>query len=453
MENLPGDIITNISSRLPADSVLCVKMVCRNWNRSIKIDTWFTNIHLCRFLHNCDYYVTNDDIYSPCMKKQRRNDGTGSTHVARRDLTLSISTMIESFLFLAKSYGISPKKTIYYGECFYDEDRVVFKKFTGGYNFNHPTFYQSKKYTAPLPMKTTHTLVGSCNGLVCFAVSDSSRLVGGDPIYICNPVTREEWNLPRYNFIDSIYNYEAVIVTSGFCYVPSTNQYKVVRVCYHLNEYIGDLQVFTLGVDKTWRHKEIIPYFLLNFFKITNATPGVIADGAIHWMDYLEWKIVAFNFEDEVVLEVPTPRCCFDFQESDDGTGSPGLLELKVLRDCLCLVHRRPGRSVDIWSLKKMNMCSCETSNGMISKKCKKDCRDWRWIKEFSIAIEIKEIEYIPVPFAITKTGRILLWYYRSGLSIYDPKTETLSKIPDGDIGTFVYQVIPHVNTFVSLKV
>lgn len=65
-----------------------------------------------------------------------------------------------------------------------------------------------------------------------------------------------------------------------------------------------------------------------------------------------------------------------------------------------------PGHSVDIWSLKKMNICMWERSNKTTLKECKKDWHDRNWIKEFSIVMEVKERD-LTVPFALTKTATL----------------------------------------------
>lgn len=73
------------------------------------------------------------------------------------------------------------------------------------------------------------------------------------------------------------------------------------------------------------------------------------------------------------------------------------------------------------------------------------------WIKELSLPIDA-------LPFALTQSGKFLMWYKsptiwsydpKTAIWSYDPKTATMEKfLLDG----IFWRAIPHMNSFVSLK-
>lgn len=130
-------------------------------------------------------------------------------------------------------------------------------------------------------------IVGSCNGLVCFYVTHDFIK---DPIYILNPASGEAVYLPPiYQGPNAPDVYLTDSVYGGFGYLPSTGQYKVVRL-YGFTK----VQVVTLGDQRGWRSKEDID------FKLNKS--GINAHGSIFWIDYSRIsvrRLVSFNLETE----------------------------------------------------------------------------------------------------------------------------------------------------------
>ncbi|OVA06320.1 F-box domain [Macleaya cordata] len=397
MENLYIEIKVDIFSRLPFESLLQCRRVCKTW-RALLHDLSFAHMLLQhrRLPHFNDYEYHN--YSNPVASKM-------------------------GFLLLGMS-SMERLNQLYYGE--YDEnDEQSFKKLT---KINHP------------PLDMCHSIVGSCNGLVCFSVRH--HYVIEDPVYICNPITREYVNLPRFNISIDGKRYLNGRMVSGFGYYPSTNEYKVVRIYYSRDQpFVGRVQVYTLGGTKflrsRWRNKLKITYILGDRIDLS---PGILANGALHWLDE-EGMIVAFDLADEEFRVLPLPPCYSPYVS----------FKLHVLGGCLALVHQRNDKSTEIWTLKKKKKKS-RTSYEMKEQ----DCHSWSWNREFSSAVEI--INRWKQPFTITKSGEIVLWYHLhfperiKSLARYDPKTANLEKLGDLDKVLNYSEARSHINSFVSLK-
>ncbi|XP_026458660.1 F-box protein At3g07870-like [Papaver somniferum] len=230
-------------------------------------------------------------------------------------------------------------------------------------------------------------MVGSCNGLVCHYLNNqvTKGYCGG----ICNPVTGEYLVIPRPRRP----KYAGWFVL-GFGYLPSTNEYKVVRCCYEwLNGgWKGYVEVCTLGSQSGWRGQENIPY------TIFLSQSGLFVNGAIHWICETVrkmCKIVAYDLSDEKFKNVSSPP--FDFFKRHDGVSG----RLELLGGNLCaIVYGRD--EILVWALKRN-----------------------------------------------TKNARIL----RPRSTDYDNITSTLTKLWERDGKTLsCLQAIPHMNTLVSLK-
>ncbi|XP_026394331.1 uncharacterized protein LOC113289312 isoform X3 [Papaver somniferum] len=228
MENLPEDITLNILSRLPAESVLECKLVSPNWLRILHCNaTYFAVKHLHHQLRQlADYKAKHggaDKLDSGCgilyaMRYDRRLlkaklcFGNYGQRMSHEDLSHLHCQNMHSPL---DQYGVSKLKTI-----------------------NHDPFRTWEN----------QLIVGSCNGLVC--VNLMSRHGFEDPIYVCNPLTREYIYLDKFNqdckFQDSMF--------IGFGYLSQTDEYKVVRI-FKGQDLMAQVQVYTLGDGIGWRDK------------------------------------------------------------------------------------------------------------------------------------------------------------------------------------------------------
>ncbi|OVA19248.1 F-box domain [Macleaya cordata] len=391
MENLlPEEITLDILSRLPAVSVPPSSQVCKTWRRLIH-GTEFADAHLRRLLQQQhqqfqqQFYHEDldqdDNLYHKASSSNNNNNnggrggggggGGGATKV--------------SFIFLAGKSNVKPGyNSIYYGDYYYNEGLC----------------YKTVKSLKENRIKhlNTRAIVGSCNGLICFC-SENIGLIGNDPVYIINPITWEEVNLPK--FINNCSNSkhgpflsQSFVMVSGFGYLPSTNEYKVVRISYRNTQpsgNVGRVQVYTLGSGSGWRKKGTISAYLLRPGS-KFPSPGVFVDGALHWLDFKNFRIVAFDLADEEFFVYPSPTC---FQSQHNAI----FYYLTVLGGCLCVVHQNRRISLDIWSLKKKKKNS---SDGTKEQDCEWSCK-----REFSIAWE-PEYTHNYEPFALMNSGELL---------------------------------------------
>ncbi|XP_026435130.1 F-box protein At3g07870-like [Papaver somniferum] len=275
----------------------------------------------------------------------------------------------------------------------------------------------------------TKVMVGSCNVLVCFSIPHHGI---DDPIYICNPYTREYVNLPGITEKDGL-------VVSGFGYHQVTNEYKVVRI---YNKFLdqasaAQIEVYTLGSSHGWRKiGKVACQFL--------SSPGILVDGALHWLDRICRTITAFDLVDEEFKLILSPPCL-------NNSGKYSSYRLHEVGGHLCVVHKEPSDRVDIWLLKMTGRNKlCDSSMN------RHDSYDssWSWCKEFSIAWQgLNKCEDYE-PFALLKNNNVLLWYNRAVLCCYDLEAKTFKKLMgDAAAGDLKYfQAIPHKNTIVSLK-
>ncbi|OVA07464.1 F-box domain [Macleaya cordata] len=403
MESLPPDITLDILSRLPVESVLQCRLVCKTWRTVLRLSsTFFGDMHLGRQLLQFD---DNDQKY---YNNHPENGGVVAAAAKKVGLGLLFSIgFSKGERLFARLY--------YYGD--YDEikniDLQSYKKLP---RINHH----------PMTKSCLDAIVGSCNGLVCFLSKPHNR--NGEPVYICNPITREYINLPRFHLAYSVKDR----IVSGFGYHPSTNEYKVVRIYYPFYDSPGVVHVYTLGGGSGWRYKGEITHKL--------CFTGVLVNGALHWLDNNEQlNIVAFDLADEEFSLLPSPPCL---------SGQIAFFRLQVLGGCLCVVHKvQGGEPVDIWSLKKK-----KNRNSISYDVKEQEYHSWSWSREFTIARGDRDRNDTYQPFALTKSNEILLWYKHCILSCYDPKTATLKKLWHDDHSLVKCQAILHMNSFVSLK-
>ncbi|XP_026400361.1 F-box protein At3g07870-like [Papaver somniferum] len=226
-----------------------------------------------------------------------------------------------------------------------------------------------------------YRMLGSCNGLVCISMDPDRGM--DKPIYICNPVTKEYLLLPSlsdttlgsYNFFNC-----------GIGYIPSANEYKVVKIHKCGGEVGERVYVYTLGSGKRWRYIGEITYKLMHTYR------NVLVDGALHWVDYTQGNIVAFDLTEEKFSMISlTPTC---FVNNWPLNRKHSSCELKVLGGSLCIVHQYNCTWYDIWSLKKGN-------NGN---------KYSHWSRDFNTFKFGCEFDYIPWAniFHVTKDDEVL---------------------------------------------
>ncbi|KAI3955806.1 hypothetical protein MKW98_006166 [Papaver atlanticum] len=405
MEFLPSDIIQEIVSPVPAESVLECKVVCKRWRTLIRGSN-FTSMHLKRQLnHLHGGNDCNDNLAAkvePCIFFACR---------------IVNPTVLRTLLF----HGGQMSDRISIGEKYIYNQNLK--------RIYHPPMHEDGMYDH---------LVGSCNGLVC--AFQYHNLVM-DPIYIFNPLTREYVYLPQIvvkkedvdpglieEEPDLIVEGEVDMcnrIACGFGFVRSTNEYKVVRIHY-LDEYCeeGNVEVYTLGSGCGWRAIGNTSYEVASM----TGGVGIYANDAIYWTSYN--FVVAFDLADEEFRLPPAPPCLQNCRHDDIG-------KFVALGRHLCLYMDDEFR-MEIWSLIKSSD-SKET-----------------WCKEFDINYEVivGTHKRMLQPILLTRHGEIILLYAESVLYCYDPKTTFLKMISNeaSNDNFQAVKAIAHVNTFASLE-
>ncbi|XP_026400097.1 F-box/kelch-repeat protein At3g06240-like [Papaver somniferum] len=237
-------------------------------------------------------------------------------------------------------------------------------------------------------------MVGSCNGLVCYAYNQMfDNYYDETKVYFCNLVTDEHIQLQttiKWN-IGTCWRKNTI----GFGYARSGNEYKVVSICVDPSQP-ANVQVYTLGGGGTaWRNKM-----------------GVFAGGALYWMDQSNGlqpkRILAFDLEQErFELHPSIPFLLCD----------SSCVRIMELRGNLCLLEVVPSKHVVIWESTYRKTVKCTQKQHRVD--------DSDWLKKFSIAWEDYGCRL--EPFALSNSEKGLLWY-NVILSCYDSETKYFEK-------------------------
>ncbi|XP_026377553.1 F-box/kelch-repeat protein At3g23880-like [Papaver somniferum] len=283
---------------------------------------------------------------------------------------------------------------------------------TSKVNDHTGTVTKLKHIILPLSPYSKSFMVGSCHGLVCYASYSSSRarekkiqvprVLKPWPskrktkekrkICICNPVTGEQ-----IQWKDDAYAEDAI----GIGYNRSNNEYKFVRILQDKTFHVNTLRNGTV-----WRNKPSkINANEICFKPRLDALPsvGVLASGALHWMDKSA-TVVAFDLKHETFkLLPPIPSAVWD-----------GNVDLMVLRGNLCVLQVLPSKHFRIWQLENRKTVKYTQKHSRWFMKFSIAWEDWRWLERV----------------ALPKSDKYFLWY-NAILSCYDPETKTLKKLEE----------------------
>ncbi|KAI3894780.1 hypothetical protein MKX03_023575 [Papaver bracteatum] len=260
--------------------------------------------------------------------------------------------------------------------------------------------YCIRKMNLKLPADVWGEIGGSDNGLICLTIRTKYNGIPAigtthspnEPLYVCNPMTREFVNLPRI-LIDEKESNDGIHIVYGFGYHPIINKYKVVRIFYVGNPknptFKGHVQVYTLGSGSGWQSTGETDYYLWPEKYNVGDPVGVCVNGALHWPCAESADIVAFDLADEEFHLLPTPSTQI------------GLRRLFVNRRCLCLEYFNLTSSLELWFLKK--------DNSSIYNGKEQYYKSWSWNRgELRVAPPVSQFLRWPVT-SHTKSGEILL--------------------------------------------
>ncbi|XP_026411117.1 F-box protein CPR1-like [Papaver somniferum] len=291
------------------------------------------------------------------------------------------------------------------------------------YNENHESttsIERIKRFSFSPPFKDAR-VIGSSNGLICVSQ-------GPEGTYICNPITKEYVMLSEIK-TDCDRQYHDW--TSGFGYVSSSNEYKVVGMYLNNWDQYAEIHVYTLGNGDGWRNLGKLDLELeLNTCLWCH---GVLASEALYWKDNFKEMIVTFDLAEEKFCEniLPPPL-------TPDGDWETNFIG--VLNGILFIAAFIIAEGIefyDIWLLAKKNDNHDEGE----------EHQSLGWSKEFRIDDDESVV-------ALMKSGGVLTFGHGRlrghYLYICDPKAST-SK-PLAEFKERINQVFPHRNTLVSLK-
>ncbi|KAF5188647.1 F-box protein cpr1 [Thalictrum thalictroides] len=273
--SLPEEILFDVFSRLLIKDLFRFRSVCKDWKKVIT-DSYFVDMHNAR--KNPDQYGSN---------------------------------------FLIKCCTSTSDETLIYFVDYENHDTTSSKAF----NINFK-----------LPYSTKIKLVGSSNGLLCLC-----SLPDHEAYYICNPLTREVWHLPRPYDLDKdcekkMSHYSAPL---GFAFDKTTNTYKVVFTwCFYDKIYDhsklkSGVGIYTLGSGK-WRRVEDVP--ARRFFN-PQETSQVLVNGALHWILLCEPKSELYNSIGAIDIQSESFRA---FKMPREYYGAHRTLG--VLQESLCVI-------------------------------------------------------------------------------------------------------------------
>lgn len=328
---LPEELILEILTKLPIKSLLRFRCVCKSW------------LHI---------------ISNPYFIRKQLHFSTQNTHFTTNHRIILSATTAE---FHLKSCSITSL-------------------------FNNPsTVSQDLNY--PVKNKFRHDgIVGSCNGLLCFAIK-------GDCVLLWNPSIRVSKKSPPLGN-----NWRPGCFTCfGLGYDHVNDDYKVVAVFCDPNEFFSEskVKVFSMATN-TWRKIHDFPHGVSPH----QNSSGKFVSGTLNWASNYSigsssfWTIVSLDLEKETYREVLPP----DYEKEECSTPS-----LSVLKGCLCMNYDYKKTDFVVWLMKDYGVRES-------------------WIK-------LLTIPYLPNPedfsysgpYCISENGEVLLMF-EFDLILYDPR-------------------------------
>ncbi|GAU38191.1 hypothetical protein TSUD_264170 [Trifolium subterraneum] len=235
-------------------------------------------------------------------------------------------------------------------------------------------------YQLPCPLSDTEHcwLVGSCNGLLCYAYysNDTRNYYQHSWLKFYNPATKVESK--ELAFIEDHFNDSYFYTRYIFGYDILTDMYKVVAL--HL---IGDgktvmrtvVRVFTLG-DHAWR---IIESFLVAPLRLdfpSSESSGVYFNGYVYWLALKncvhanmcyetngitidQFVIMSLDLGTETHMQLLPPEGFDEVPHVDP--------IIRVLNDSLCFCHDFQQTHFVIWKMEKFGVVGSWTQLFKIS--------------------------------------------------------------------------------------
>ncbi|KAL4380409.1 hypothetical protein HN51_003704 [Arachis hypogaea] len=351
---IPDELVVEILSRIPVKCLLKFRCVCKSWNSLIS-DSYFIKKHLHHFTHH------NRIILSATTAEFHLN-----------------SCYLNSLISSTSSTTISE-------------------------HLNYPV---KNKYRHD-------GIVGSCDGLVCFAIK-------GDCVLLWNPSIRVSKKSPPLGN-----NWRPGCFTSfGLGYDHVKQDYKVVAVFCDPNHFFSEskVKVYSMATN-SWRKIQDFPHGVTPY-----QNSGKFVTGTLNWASNFtlgptsSWIIVSLDLQKESYREILPP----DY-EKEETSSTP---TLGVLNECLCMSYDHKRTHFVVWVMKDYGVAES-------------------WIK-------LVTVPYLPNPedfsysgpYYVSEKGEVLLMF-EFDLVLFDPSDRSF-KYPRIQNGKGWFDAEVYVETLVS---
>ncbi|KAL1358431.1 hypothetical protein AAHE18_04G031900 [Arachis hypogaea] len=272
----------------------------------------------------------------------------------------------------------------------------------------------SEHLNYPVKNKYRHDgIVGSCDGLVCFAIK-------GDCVLLWNPSIRVSKKSPPLGN-----NWRPGCFTSfGLGYDHVKQDYKVVAVFCDPNHFFSEskVKVYSMATN-SWRKIQDFPHGVTPY-----QNSGKFVTGTLNWASNFtlgptsSWIIVSLDLQKESYREILPP----DY-EKEETSSTP---TLGVLNECLCMSYDHKRTHFVVWVMKDYGVAES-------------------WIK-------LVTVPYLPNPedfsysgpYYVSEKGEVLLMF-EFDLVLFDPSDRSF-KYPRIQNGKGWFDAEVYVETLVS---
>ncbi|XP_058779736.1 F-box/kelch-repeat protein At3g23880-like [Vicia villosa] len=325
---LPDVLIAEILSFLDVKSIMRLRCVCKFWNTLI-FDSTFVNLHLNKSAKQNPHFLL----------------------ITSHSITVTTEFQNGSYSFTECEQGIIP----------YSVSSLL----------ENPSFALSVDSHHLVQDKGCSYIVGSCNGLVCFAGETVTMEYYEFWFRLWNPATRT--TSPRLGFF-RLFRYGPDCTSSAddgyykfnFGYDNSTGTYKTVASRYNRRQLRSNVRVLSFG-DHVWRDIQsfpVDPMYLDYSAYETCGNVGVYFKSTINWLaiqnhfTYDSYNIKDISVEQFVIVSLDLRTEAYNkyLLPCEFDEVPPVAPTIGVLGDCLCFSYCYKETDFIIWQMNKFGV-------------------------------------------------------------------------------------------------